>query len=280
VTEFNAAGSTLLYSTVSPKGTAQSGLAMDANGVLHLAGAGGLVSTFTPGQSAAARLFGVANAAGSATGMLSGRVAPSEVISIYGLHLGVSTPQSATFNGSGFLPTTLGGISATIGGAPAPLLYVSDTQINAVAPAELTLGAAVNLEISNGSLTLAPFRIVVDPADPGVFLEPNGTATAISQDGTVNSASNPAPNGSIVSIWATGAGYAPGSDGQMATAAQQTCSCVISSQTTNLSPAYAGAAPGMVNGIVQINFKVNAGFAPVVQYSLSVDGKTSNPFSV
>ena len=144
----------------------------------------------------------------------------------------------------------------------------------------MTLGAAVNLEISNGSLTLAPFRIVVDPANPGVFLEPNGTAAAINQDGTVNSASNPAPNRSIISIWATGTGYAPGSDGQMATAAQPTCSCVISSQTTNLSPTYAGAAPGMVNGIVQINFMVNAGFAPVVQYSLSVEGKTSNPFSV
>jgi uncharacterized protein (TIGR03437 family) len=280
VTEFNAAGSTLLYSTMLPKGTAQSGLAMDANGVLHLAGASGLVSTFTPGQSTAARLFGVANAAGSATGMISGRVAPSEAISIYGLHLGVSTPLSATFNSSGFLPTTLGGISVTIGGAPAPLLYVSDTQINAIAPAALTPGAAVNLAISNGASMLAPFRIEVDAAIPGVFLEPNGTAAAINQDGTVNSASNPAPSGSIVSIWATGTGYAPGADGQRATAAQQTCSCVISSQTTNISPTYAGAAPGMVNGIVQINFMVSAGFAPVVQYSLSVDGKTSNPFSV
>jgi uncharacterized protein (TIGR03437 family) len=280
VTEFNAAGSSLQYSTVFPKGAAQSGLAMDANGVLHLAGAGGLVSTFTPGQSAAARLFGVANAAGSATGMLSGRVAPLEVISIYGLHLGVSTPQSATFNSSGFLPTTLGGISVTIGGAPAPLLYVSDTQINTVAPTGLTLGAAVNLAVSNGSSTLAPFRMVVDAAIPGVFLEPNGTAAAVNQDGTVNSASNPASNGLIISIWATGTGYAPGVDGQMATAAQQTCSCVISSQTTNFAPTYAGAAPGMVNGIVQINFMVSAGFAPIVQYSLSVDGKTSNPFSV
>jgi uncharacterized protein (TIGR03437 family) len=280
LTEFNAGGSALLYSALFPKGAAQAGLGVDANGVLHLAGAEGLVSTFTPARSGAARLFGVANAAGAATGMILGRVAPFEVISIYGLHLGAATPVSATFNSSGFLPATLGGIGVSIGGVPAPLLYVSDTQINAVAPAELTPGAAVHLQISNGASTLAPFRMMVDQAIPGVFLQPNGAAAAINQDGTVNSASNPAPSGSIVSAWATGTGYAPGADGQMAAAAQQTCSCIISSGIGNFSPTYAGAAPGMVNGIVQINLTVTAGPAPEAGYTLYADGKASNVFWV
>lgn len=92
-----------------------------------------MISTLTPNQSSAARFFGVANAA---AGAMAARVAPSGVISIYGLHLGLSTPVSATFNSSGFLPITLGGIRVIIGGIAAPLLYVSDTQINTVAPAE------------------------------------------------------------------------------------------------------------------------------------------------
>jgi uncharacterized protein (TIGR03437 family) len=278
VVEFNPSGSALAYAARFPAGTAQAGLAVDAATALHLAGATGVVSTLTPGSSNA-RLFGVSNAA---AGPMAGRVAPSEVISIYGLNLGVSTPVSATFNSAGFLPETLGGIRVTIGGVAAPLLYVSDTQINAVAPSEIPAGSTVALQVSNGAASLPAFRMLVDEVIPGVFLEPNGTAAAINQDGTVNSASNPAPSGSIVSVWATGVGYVPGADGGMATVAQQTCSCVIYDDVhgTNFSPSYAGAAPGMVNGATQINFTVTAGPAPVVAYQLYADGKDSNIFSV
>lgn len=277
VTEFDPAGSALLYSMLFPNGTAQAGLAIDTNGALHLAGASGLVSTLTPSLSASARLFGVANAA---AGAMAGRVAPSEAISIYGLHFGAATPVSATFNSAGVLPTTLGGISVTIGGVAAPLLYVSDTQINAMAPSELTPGSTVEMVVSNGATELPPFRMVVDPSIPGVFLNPDAAAAAINQDGTVNSASNPAPSGSIVSVWATGLGYAPGADGQMATVAQPTCDCTIFLQNTDFLPTYAGAAPGMVNGIAQINFMVSAGSTPSVGYTLAVNAKQSNVFSV
>ncbi len=60
VVEFNAAGSALTYAARFRWDTAQAGLALDANGALHLAGATGLVSTLTPGRLNA-RLFGVAN---------------------------------------------------------------------------------------------------------------------------------------------------------------------------------------------------------------------------
>jgi len=50
-------------------------------------------------------MFGIANWAG---GVLAGRSAPGELISIYGLKLGPAAPVSAASNSSGFLPTTLG----------------------------------------------------------------------------------------------------------------------------------------------------------------------------
>ena len=259
-------------------------LTVDAGDAVHVGGATGLISAFSPGsapgQTSGPWLFGMANAAG---GSLAGRLAPGELISIYGLHLGPAAPVAATFDADGFLPTTLGGIQVTINGTPAPLLYVSDTQINAVAPVRLTAGSAVEFEIAQSGTPLPDFRVMVDVAAPAVFLNPDGSAAAINQDGTVNSPSNPAPLGSYVAIWATGTGYFPGSDGQLATGANEFCNlmgtCNVSSafDGSQVNLYYIGAAPGMVNGVVQIDFQVTS--APNGYY-LSVDGVSSGIFAI
>jgi uncharacterized protein (TIGR03437 family) len=276
VVEFNPSGSALLYGSRYPANTVAAALALDASGTVHAAGGTGLVSAFTPSQSAAARVFGLANAAG---GVLSGRVAPAELISIYGLHFGISAPVYATFNAAGFLPTTLAGVSVAFNGTPAPLLYVSDTQINAVVPLELVSLPSTSLRVTLSSSALPDFRVVVDAANPEVFRNANGSTAAINQDGSANSSANPAPVGSFVSIWATGTGFAPGLDGQMATMAQSFCSCIIHDITANqdIVPSYAGAAPGLVTGTVQINFQVpGAGH----YFYLAVSGKTSDSFTI
>jgi uncharacterized protein (TIGR03437 family) len=232
-------------------------------------------------------MFGIANAAG---GVLAGRTAPGELISVYGLHLGPASPVSATFDAGGFLPTTLGGMQVTINGTAAPLLYVSATQINTVAPVELTAGSSVELQVTENSTSLPAFRTQVDIAAPEVFHNPDGSTAAINQDGTVNSKSNPAKDSSYVSIWATGTGYFPGRDGQMAAGANQFCDpelllCQVFqsdgipfSAGTAVNVSYTGAAPGTVNGVVQINFQVTA--SATFGYYLSVDGINSNTFGV
>ena len=278
LTEFNPAGSSLSYSARFPSSTVATALAVDSAGVVHFAGNNGLVSTLTPGQTGP-RLFGVGNAAG---GVMAGRVTPGEVISLYGLHIGPSTPVSSMFNSAGFLPTTLGGIQVTIGGTPVPLLYVSDTQINAVAPVELTPNTTTALDLSLNDVPQPAFRMVVDVAIPEVFHYPNGYAAAINQDGTINSQTNPAQTGSYVSVWATGIGYSTGADGQMATAAQQGIGVIIHdwSYNQNISPTYAGAAPGIVNGVAQINFQVGKSLNRIGTYDLYVSGKNSDTFTV
>ena len=63
----------------------------------------------------------------------------------------------------------------------------------------------------------------------------------------------------------------------MATAAQNTTCCVIYDLFHNpfvFAPAYAGAAPGMVNGIVQINFQ------PAFLDSYYLNGNVNDSFSV
>ena len=282
--ELNSTGSALSYSAVFPSGMAATALAVDAGDTVHVGGATGLISAFSPGSAPGQTfdpwMFGMANAAG---GSLAGRLAPGELISIYGLHLGPVAPVAATFDAAGFLPTTLGGVQVTINGTPAPLLYVSDTQINALAPVELAAGSAVEFEIAQNGAPLPAFRVMVDIAAPGVFRNPDGSAAAINQDGTVNSQANPAPLGSYVAIWATGTGYFPGSDGQLVTGANDfcnlmgTCNVVSAFDGSQVNLYYIGAAPGMVNGVVQIDFQVSAA---INGYYLSVDGISSGIFSV
>ena len=170
----------------------------------------------------------------------------------------------------------------TIDGNAAPLLYVSATQINAVAPLELTAGSTVSMQVTENSTALPDFRAQVDVAAPQVFLNSQGSAAALNQDGSVNSQTNPAQAGSYVSIWATGTGYAPGNDGQAAAGADEFCTpglilCgVAQSDGTPVNVSYTGAAPGTVAGVMQINFQVTAGQG----YYLSVDGIDSNSFTV
>jgi hypothetical protein len=77
------------------------------------------------------------------------------------------------------------------------LLWVQDAQINLVAPWELTPGQ--NAQVC--CLTLA-----VVPATPAVFMVDARYAAALNQNGTYNSADNPAAPGSIVTVYATGLG--------------------------------------------------------------------------
>lgn len=167
----------------------------------------------------------------------------------------------------------------TIDGTPDPLLYVSATQVNAVVPLKLSsTSPASSLAITTNGASLPALRVIVDMDNPKAFVRADGTVAAINQDGTPNTATNPATAGSYVSIWATRVGGVPGlADGQMATTARNSTCYVIYDLFQNpyiIAPAYAGAAPGTVNGVVQINIQPEAGH---VYY---LNGNIQDSFSV
>ena len=109
----------------------------------------------------------------------------------------------------------------------------------------------------------ALFCAALPAADPEVFQNSDGVAAAINQDGTLNAPQNPAPAGSIVSISATGIGLPPPGlippDGQVAASPQDFNCCIVQRLDAAGTDAvlYSGAAPGMVAGIVQINFRID-----------------------
>jgi uncharacterized protein (TIGR03437 family) len=170
-----------------------------------------------------------------------------------------------------------------------PLLYVSDSQINAVAPQSATPGDAMTIHIVSNSVTSPDYPVTVIAADPEIFRNADGTAATVNQDGTRNSPTNPAKAGSIVSIWATGTGliYPRPLDGQISTTAQDYACCQVTiAPDYSLGPVlppgpvvfYAGAAPGTVAGVVQINFQIPAPYIHALgtyNFTLIAGGKSS-----
>jgi uncharacterized protein (TIGR03437 family) len=249
----NTSGTALVYSARYPNGGVSQAVALDSAGLVHTAGPNGIVSSIAPGQPATPTVFGITNAAG---GSVSGIVAARELVSIYGPHIGPSPPVTGTFDSTGFLPKSLGGVQVFIGGVAAPLLYVSNSQINAVVP--IGIGDQVSMTLTFGTFTTPAFNLQLG-ASVGIFRNPDGSAAAINEDGSLNSPSNPAKYGSIVTIWATGACLSSFADGQLATSASTFSTCnnpQIFITGGNATILYAGDAPGAVAGVTQFNFRL------------------------
>jgi uncharacterized protein (TIGR03437 family) len=195
-----------------------------------------------------------------------GYVTPGKIIVLYGSRIGPSTLQTAQVGSDGTVATTLGGTQVTFDGKPAPLLYASNGQVAAVVPYEVDgkLGTQVQVTASGG--TSDSVALPVTPVAPSVFsvdYTGSGQGAVLNQDGSVNSFKNPAKAGSIVSIFATGEGQTlPGGvDGKVATAASlpipaKPVTVFINGKQTDVL--YAGAAPGQVAGMLQVNVRVPA----------------------
>jgi uncharacterized protein (TIGR03437 family) len=258
--ELSPDGSMLLNEQEFTSGTEGQALTIDSAGVLHVSGVNGLVWTITPGVPYAARIFGIMNAVGS---QLSGRIAPGEIVSIFGAGMGPALGTSAKLV-DGHFPTSVDGVQVLLNGSPIPLIWVSASQINAEIPAPVTVDAsdAATIQVINGSTpqssTLPDFRVALDSTIFAIFQNPDGSVAAINQDDTVNSQANPAKAGTIVAMWATGM-IAPGAivDGAITMGADNWCSsCQFSVGTTTETAAYAGTAPGLIDGAMQINLSV------------------------
>src|SRR5262249_21631438 len=84
------------------------------------------------------------------------------------------------------------------------------------------------------------------------------------QDGSINSKDNPAPRNSIVTIWATGGGAMDSGmfDGQISQSPLGKLTLPVTVELSRFQPpatgavTYAGAAPNMVAGVIQVNFRI------------------------
>jgi uncharacterized protein (TIGR03437 family) len=158
---------------------------------------------------------------GSAT-TLSTAVAPGQLVTLFGSGMGPDSaamfpffpgmrPDSgALFPFSPPVPTSLGGTQVLFNGVAAPLLFAQANQVNAIVPFEvLQQGDTASVQISHSGQTAQTVTVSVVKKQPGIFtVGGTGSGQAIVQntDGTLNSSSNLAAKGSMISILATGAG--------------------------------------------------------------------------
>lgn len=213
----------------------------------------GVILWHEPPVPAGPRIFegGVVNAASFA-----GTLAPGSLATIFGASFLDGPAASAS---STPLPESLGEVGVSINGVPAPLLYVSDSQINFQVPYETPPGIARITVFAKG-MASNEIQVTTLPTSPGIFAGEANVAVAQNQDYSVNGPSSPAKPGSYVMIYATGAGQV---DNTVATGSAalrsplsrtlQIMKVSIGNRETPVS--FAGLTPGFV-GLLQVNVPV------------------------
>lgn len=114
---------------------------------------------------------------------------------------------SADFNGPD-LPTSLSGVSVSIDGKPAPVYYISPTQINVQVPTDSTLGN-VAVVVDNNGVFSPPAPVPLQSYAPAFFtwlVNPYAIASRLPDYDAVGSPSAPAHPGDELALWGTGFG--------------------------------------------------------------------------
>jgi uncharacterized protein (TIGR03437 family) len=152
----------------------------------------------------------VKSAVNAALFSASNQIAAGSLVSLYGNTLAsVASAQASAIP----LPMSLGGVTVTFNNIPAPLLFVSPSQINAQVPWRVPAGVATVVVAVNGA-QLPPFNVTVGPFSPAVFAFPSGAGVVVNPDYTVATpagsipglVTRPAKYGEAVVIYASGLG--------------------------------------------------------------------------
>ena len=266
------------------------GVAVDSAGNVYIADAGDdRIRILTPSAAATSLLptvMSVTNAASYATGAVS----PGELVTIFGTSIGPATAASATTDlATGKLATTIGGVQVLFNGTAAPMIYASSTQVSAVVPYEMASVASPSVWIKYAGQASNAYQLTTTTTVPGLFTQNasgSGPGAVLNQDNSVNGPGNRAAKSSIVQVFMTGEGQTspPSVTGAITAPTlpppQVTPGPLLAvGVTINGQPAlyvYAGEAPGLVAGMMQLNVQIPANAAsgdlPIL---VSIGGNTS-----
>lgn len=200
----------------------------------------------------------------NAASYAEGSIAPGELITLRGLGFGPETGAVTSVSGSSAsaVPTDLAGVRVFFDGIPAPLLYVQSLQINAQAPWELAGKTTTQVHVEYNGASTNTASVPVAPAAPAIFrLFYSSQGAIVNQDGTVNSAANPAAPGTVIAIFGTGGGLTSplsvtGGFAPLQSLALLTQPVSVRIGGINADVVYAGDTPTLVSGVFQINARV------------------------
>lgn len=277
-------GGTAPYRWVLTNGALPGGIALSTDGVLTgtpiTAGTAAITLRVTDASGRSADVpvtlsVGVSRPVLTSTGIVNGAsfaggpISPGEIVTLFGARMGPGNIAPFLLDSAGRVPTALAGTRVLFGGQPAPLLYVSATQIGAIAPYSLGAQQTVDVVVEAGGVRSEPVSVRLAAAAPGLFTidaSGKGQAAALNQDGSVNGRTSPVRTGDVVVLFGTGEGQTlpAGVDGALTgtDAPRPVLPLRVTIGGKEGTVLYAGGAPGLVAGLVQINVRVPADVAP------------------
>jgi uncharacterized protein (TIGR03437 family) len=204
----------------------------------------------------------------NAANFLSGPIAPGEIVTIGGTSIGPTTAVGLTLDQTGKVATSLDGVNVLFNGTPAPLAYVSATQINCVVPYEIQGLVSPYVQVIYQGQTSSAFPLASVPTSPALFTANGsgaGPAAAFNQDQSYNLPNTPASKGGTVVLFMTGEGVtAPGGvTGKVTTVSpnppitpQPILPVAVFINGQQASIVFYGEAPGLVSGVMQLNVQI------------------------
>ena len=187
-------------------------------------------------------------------------IAPGQFMALFGTGLGPATPVIAAAP----FPSSLGGVSVSVQGRPAPMYFVSNNQISALVPFA-TSGTSAEVVVKVGNVESNRVTLPVSRTSPGIYSNSQngiGSGAILKADFSIVTVSNPTRRGDTVLVYLTGLGGL-----ETALADGTASSLTVLNRITDFVNVYiggikstvtfAGAAPGFA-GLYQINVQIPA----------------------
>ncbi len=198
-----------------------------------------------------------------------GAVSPGELVTLFQVNYGPTSLMHATLADNAF-PTNIAGSQVFFDGLAAPLIYSEAGIVSAVVPFEVAGKQQTQVQYQYNNLKSATVMVPVAESAPGIFAANSagsGLGSIINDDGTRNSTSHPivSDGNHVIQIFATGGGSFTTIpvDGELAPRVKNKTMLDVTATIGGLDArvAYAGAAPELINGVLQVNLHVPAGLS-------------------
>ncbi len=191
-------------------------------------------------------------------------VAPGEIVSLFGFNQGPGPLALGSPDPEGSWGTEAGGTRVLFDGIPAPIIFSQARQTSVVVPYSVSESTDVVIEL-NG-LRSTPTASNVVESKPALFTlnsSGSGPGAIFNEDFSINAVDNRALKGSVVVLFGTGEGQTnpPGVDGKLAAAPLPRPRLPVSVEIADqeVDVLYAGGAPGLIAGLIQVNARVPVG---------------------
>ena len=232
-----------------------------------------------------------------ATTALVGPVAPGQLVTLFGVSIGPARPLSGLNSGAGTVPVSLGGVSITFGGTPAPLLYVSASQVNLQVPFEVMHSSSTLMQVRLNRALIASRPFAVTPRNPSLFITPGnriqqcahtgstalfGVVAALADGSPASCSSLPAP-GSLVTVFVNGLGVDAlnQTTGSITVSAPAQIGVPFDVETT--SGSLQGDAltdmPNAISGLGRLSLRVPSPAPKDVELAVRINGEDASPFT-